>query len=132
MKHAMHSLLVLAAIVAAVLAVTAAPSSAEGLTPDQLMQAGWICIQPQGNSTLRLCAPPGVGPPPLPGTPGFAERAPSYEFLVFTFATGEFIGTAHLLRPDIYLHGTPPCPQQPSGEYIYIARNDLWSCLRTR
>jgi hypothetical protein len=40
------------------------------------------------------------------------------------------MGTAHLLRPDIYLHGTPPCPQQPDGEYIYIARNDLWSGIR--
>jgi hypothetical protein len=26
--------------------------------------------------------------------------------LVFQFATGEFIGVQHLLRPDIYLSGT--------------------------
>ncbi len=78
-----------------------------------------------------LCAPPGVGLPPLPGTPGFDDRAPSYEFLVFEFATGAFIGTQHLLRPDIYEHGKPPCPQQPGGHYIYNPRNDLWSCLRT-
>ena len=36
---------------------------------------------------------------------------------MFEFATGEFVGTQHLLRPDIYLNGTPPCPQQPGGEY---------------
>jgi hypothetical protein len=130
MKHATRPLLALGATVAAVLAMTAAPTSAGGVTPDQLTHAGWTCIRPMGDPTLRLCAPPGVGPPPLPGTPGFADRAPSYEFLVFEFATGEFIGTAHLLRPDIYMHGTPPCPQQPNGEYIYIARNDLWSCIR--
>jgi hypothetical protein len=78
-----------------------------------------------------LCTPPGVGLPPLPGTPGFDDRAPSYVFLVFEFATGAFIGTEHLLRPDIYEHGTPPCPQQPGGAYIYNPRNDLWFCLRS-
>jgi hypothetical protein len=52
--------------------------------------------------------------------------------LIFDFASGEFIGTQHLLRPDIYLHGTPPCPQQPGGEYIHILRNDLWACFRPK
>jgi hypothetical protein len=110
---------------------TALPAKAEGVTPGQLSAVGWSCIQPRNNPTLVLCAPPGVGLPPLPGTPGFADRAPSYEFLVFEFATGAFIGTQHLLRPDIYEHGKPPCPQQPGGEYIYNSRNDLWSCLRS-
>jgi hypothetical protein len=120
-------------VTAAALAMsaTATPAKAGGLTPDQLTAAGWTCIQPRLDPTLLLCAPPGVGLPPLPGTPGFADRAPSYEFLVFEFATGAFIGTQHLLRPDIYEHGTPPCPQQPGGQYIYNPRNDLWSCLRT-
>jgi hypothetical protein len=111
MKHAMRSLLVLAATSAAVLAVTAG-SSAAAVTPDQLTQAGWTCVQPLADPTRRICAPPGLGLPPLPGTPGFADRGPSYELLVFQFATGEFIGVQHLLRPDIYLKGTPPCPQQ--------------------
>ena len=95
-----------------------------------LMKAGWTCIQPRLNPALLLCAPPGVGLPPLPGTPGFADRAPSYEFLVFEFATTAFLGTEHLLRPDIFEHGTPPCPQQPGGQYIYNPRNDLWFCNR--
>ena len=109
---------------------TAVIAKAEGVTPGQLSAAGWTCIQPRIDPTLMLCAPPGVGLPPLPGTPGFADRAPSYEVIVFEFATGYFIGTQHLLRPDIYERGTPPCPQQPGGKYIYNARNDLWSCLR--
>jgi hypothetical protein len=117
------------AIVAA--GATAVAAQAEGVTPGQLTRAGWTCIQPRVDPTLLLCAPPGVGLPPLPGTPGFADRAPSYEFLVFEFATGAFIGTQHLLRPDIYERGKPPCPQQPGGEYIYNPRNDLWFCLRT-
>jgi hypothetical protein len=110
---------------------TAATARADGITPSQLSAAGWTCIQPRIDPTLMLCAPPGVGLPPLPGTPGFEDRAPSYEVLVFEFATGAFIGTQHLLRPDIYDRGTPPCPQQPGGAYIYNSRNDLWSCLRT-
>jgi hypothetical protein len=131
MKCRMCSLLVLATTVAVVLAVTASPSAA-GVTPDQLTQAGWTCIQPLADPTRRICAPPGLGLPPLPGTPGFADRAPSYELLVFEFATGDFIGVQHLLRPDIYLDGRPPCPQQPGGEYIYIPRNDTWSCFRAK
>jgi hypothetical protein len=110
---------------------TAATAKADGITPGQLSAAGWTCIQPRIDPTLMLCAPPGRGLPPLPGTPGFEDRAPSYEFLVFENATGAFIGTQHLLRPDIYQRGTPPCPQQPGGEYIYNPRNDLWSCLRS-
>jgi hypothetical protein len=114
----------------AVTCATAVPAHA-AVTPGQLTAAGWTCIQPRLDPTLLLCTPPGVGLPPLPGTPGFADRAPSYEFLVFAFATGDFIGTQHLLRPDIYERGTPPCPRQPGGAYIYNPRNDLWFCLRS-
>ena len=110
---------------------TAVTAKAEGITPRQLSAAGWSCIQPRLDPTLMLCAPPGVGLPPLPGTPSFEDRAPSFEFLVFEYATGAFMGTQHLLRPDIYERGRPPCPQQPGGEYIYNPRNDLWSCLRS-
>jgi hypothetical protein len=109
----------------------AVTAKADRVTPTQLSAAGWTCIQPRLDPTLMLCAPPGAGLPPLPGTPGFDDRAPSYEFLVFGFATGAFLGTQHLLRPDIYANGTPPCPQQPGGAYVYNPRNDLWSCLRT-
>ncbi len=124
-----------AATVAAALAggatlSTASPASADGVTPAQLTAAGWTCIQPRLLPTLLLCAPPGTGLPPLPGTPGFADRAPSYEFLVFEFATGAFLGTELLLRPDIYQQGLPPCPQQPGGQFIYNPRNDLWFCNR--
>ncbi|MDP9271222.1 MAG: hypothetical protein M3P14_09685 [Chloroflexota bacterium] len=122
----------LAALAAGVVAAGAfaTTANAEGVTPTQLTNAGWTCIQPRVDPTILLCAPPGVGLPPLPGTLGFADRAPSYEFLVFEFATGAFIGTQHLLRPDIYEHGKPPCPQQPGGEYLYNPRNGLWFCLR--
>jgi hypothetical protein len=131
MKHAICSLLVLLTTIAAGLVATAAPSSAQGVSPDQLVQAGWTCVQPRADLTRLICAPPGVGLPPLPGTPGFTERGPSYELLVFDFASGSLIGMQLLLRPDVYLRGTPPCPQQPGGQYIYIPRNDTYGCLRT-
>ena len=131
MRHTTRWLLVLLATFAAGLAATAAATSAPGVTPSQLVQAGWTCVQPLADPTRLICAPPGVGLPPLPGTSGFAERGPSYELLVFNFASGSLIGVQHLLRPDIYLRGTPPCPQQPGGQYVYIPRNDTYSCLRT-
>jgi hypothetical protein len=124
-------LLLLALTVAACVAIGVATGSAAGVSPDQLTAAGWTCVQPMADPTREICAPPGQGLPPLPGTPGFADRRPSYQLLVFQFSTGAFIGVQHLLRPDIYLRGTPPCPQQPNGAYIYIPRNDTWSCLRT-
>lgn len=124
-----------AAAVAATLAAganlaTAGPASADGVSPAQLAAAGWTCIQPLRFPALLLCATPGVGLPPLPGTPAFADRLPSYEVLVFEFATGAFLGTQHLLRPDIYEQGQPPCPQQPGGQFLYNPRNDLWFCNR--
>jgi hypothetical protein len=124
---------VLVAVIAALGAAcaTAVPATAASVSPLQLSAAGWTCIQPHIDPTLTLCAPPGLGLPPLAGTPGFADRGPSYELLVFENATGAFIGTQHLLRPDIYLQGTPPCPQQPGGQYLYNPRNDLWICTRT-
>jgi hypothetical protein len=119
-----------AAAAAAGSLVTAGPASATGVSPAQLTAAGWTCIQPRLFPTLLLCAPPGAGLPPLPGTTGFADRAPSYKFQVFASATGEHLGTELLLRPDIYQQGQPPCPQQPGGQFIYNPRNDLWFCNR--
>ena len=49
---------------------------------------------------------------------------------MFESATGAFLGTEHLLRPDIYPQGQPPCPQQPGGQYLYNPRNDTWFCNR--
>jgi hypothetical protein len=129
-KHAMRSLLVLVAAGTALLAIAAAPSSAAGVTPEQLIETGWSCRQPAGDPSRLNCGNPGQGLPPFPGGPGFATREPSYELLVFSFATGEFIGVQKLLRPDIYLHGTPPCPQQPNGQYFYVPGIDLWACFR--
>jgi hypothetical protein len=108
-----------AAAVAAALAggatlATTAPASADRVTPAQLTGAGRTCIRPHLFPALKLCAPPGTGLPPLVGIAGFADRAPSYELLVFEFATGAFLGTELLLRPDIYQQGLRPPPGGPA------------------
>jgi hypothetical protein len=125
-------LLLLLGAASATLTMTGGPSSAGSVTADQLANAGWTCIVPLAVPSTLICAPPGQGLPPLTGTPEFAGRGPSYELLVFSSATDEFIGVQHLLRPDIYLNGTPPCPQQANGAYTYIPRNDTYSCFRAQ
>ena len=130
MKHLTRAVVIMVAV-AALAGATAAPSRAAGVSPGQLTQAGWTCVRPLADPSREICAPPGQGLPPLPGTAGFADRGPSYELLVFQFETGDLVGVQHLLRPDIYLNGTPPCPQQPNDAYAYLPRNDTWSCLRT-
>ena len=130
MYHLSRILVALVAV-AVLAAPAAAPARAAGVSPAQLTARGWTCVQPLIDPTREICAPPGQGLPPLPGTPGFADRGPSYQLLVFQFATGELMGVQHLLRPDIYLRGTPPCPWQTNGAYGYVPRNDTWSCLRT-
>jgi hypothetical protein len=107
---------------------TAAPASAQNVTPGQLAAAGWTCIHPVLGPPLTLCAPPGTGLPPLVGSPTFADRLPSYMLLAFDAATGELLGSQHLLRPDIYEQGTPPCPQRATGQFSYNPRNDMWVC----
>jgi hypothetical protein len=129
MKHLNRALVVLLAV-AAFISMRVTPTRAAALSPDQLTEAGWTCIHAVLYPTQVLCFAPGVGLPPLPGTPGFADRQPSYENLVFDFATGAFLGIQHVLRPDIYEQGQPPCPQQPGGQYFYNPRNDLWICNR--
>jgi len=119
-----------AALAGSATLASAGHAAADSVTPAQLTAAGWTCIHPRLFPALLLCAPPGTGLPPLPGTPGFAGRLPSYELLVFESATGAFFGTEHLLRPDIYQQGQPPCPQQPGGQYLYNPRNDTWFCNR--
>jgi hypothetical protein len=121
---------VAAALASGAMLATAGPAAADGVTPAQLTAAGWTCIHPLRAPALVLCAPPGTGLPPLPGSATFADRLPSYELLVFESATGAFLGTEFLLRPDIYQQGQPPCPQQPGGQYLYNPRNDTWFCNR--
>src|SRR3954447_5142398 len=104
----MHKLGFTLAVLAAA-AVLVAPASADGPTPAQLEGAGWTCFVPPTNVGIR-CAPPGLGRPQPNGRP-------SYEILAFDFG-GNFLGTQHLIRGDLY-HGQP-CPPA-GGPYVFRA-----------
>jgi hypothetical protein len=109
--------LVIAAASVSVAAVGGA--MAQGITPDQLMAAGWACFLDPG-APRTVCSDPGHGRP-VPGDP---NAPPSYNFKLFTL-DGSFIGTSHLIRADLYRG--QPCP--PSGQqYFFIAPIGNYRC----
>ncbi len=94
-------------------------ATAKGVTPEQLMAAGWTCVLDPG-APRTVCGDPGHGRP-VPGDP---NAPPSYNFKLFTLED-EFIGTSHLIRADLY-HGQP-CP--PTGApYVFIPPIGYYRC----
>jgi hypothetical protein len=89
-------------------------ATAQGVSPEQLMAAGWTCFLDPNPATPRtVCSDPGHGAP-LRGDP---NAPPSYNFKLFNL-DGSFIGTSHLIRADLY--SGQPCP--PTGApYVLIA-----------
>jgi len=110
--------LVLVAVVLSLGMVTAA--SADGLTPSQLINAGWTCFNDPGAPRI-VCSDPGHGRPVIPPPP---DRPASYNFKIFSLG-GTFVGTLHLIRDDLY-HGQP-CPQTGGG-YFHIAVIGYYRC----
>ena len=89
---------------------TAAAGQTGGLSPKQLSDHGWICV----NATGVHCAPPGTSLPPT---------APTLQLLYFDTTDpssddANLLGTETLLRSDLF-HGQP-CPTEPSGEYHVV------------
>jgi hypothetical protein len=94
-------------------------ATAEGVTPDQLVAAGWICFLDPG-APRTVCSDPGHGRP-IPGDP---NAPPSYNFKLFTL-DGSFIGTSHLIRADLYRG--QPCPLS-GGPYLFIPPIGYYRC----
>jgi len=90
-----------------------------GATDLTLANAGWTCIQP-GND-LTLCAPPGLGLPPIPPVAG---GQPTYNIMAFTLGH-EFVHHVKLLRPDLY-HGQPCQGGEP---WVYLDFLNYYECL---
>jgi hypothetical protein len=111
----------LAALVAVSLLVIA-PATAEGVTPAKLQAQGWACFVPPPFPNTVVCGNPAEGLPPLPSDPN--GRA-SYSFLLFDRATGDFQGTLHMIRADLY-HGQP-CPQT-GGTYVLNPAIGYYRC----
>jgi hypothetical protein len=109
--------LVLAIAALAASLVVLAPAGA--VTPAQLTNAGWTCFVPPLFPDRIVCGNPGQGRPPVPPDP---NGRPSYNFFVFD-RDGNFRGTEHLIRADLY-HGQP-CPQ---SRYVFIPPIGYYEC----
>jgi hypothetical protein len=114
----MRKLLLFTVAVAVSLASIGA-ATATGLTPEQLTAAGWTCFTDPAAPRI-VCSDPGHGRP-VPGDP---NPPPTYNFKIFTLG-GEFTGTTHLIRADLYQG--QPCPQT-GGLYFFIAPIGYYRC----
>jgi len=97
-------------------------ATAQGVTAEQLVAAGWTCFPdpPGGPPTRTVCSDPGHGRP----VPGDLDAPPSYNFKLFNL-DGSFMGTSHLIRADLY--SGQPCP--PTGApYFFIAPIGYYRC----
>ena len=99
--------------------VLAASASAEGVTKEQLVAHGWICV-PFLPANRDSCFNPGLGRP-FPGNP---EPRPEYTFVAFDRTTGDFLYTGHLIRADLY--SGQPCGEEP---YVFRALIGYWECV---
>jgi hypothetical protein len=127
MRRITISLVVAAALVLSLAAVSQSGARSGGLTPNQLNESGWTCFNVPGLGVH--CSPPGK---PFPPT------GPQTQLLYFFNTTDpasevpDFTGTESLLRDDRF-HGQP-CPTEPDGQYHFLG--DLgggaayWGCHR--
>ena len=115
--------LVLPVVLACAAGLWASSARADGLSPEQLQAHGWTCFSPPPPAPdVISCFNPGLGPP-FPGNP---DPRPSYNVLVFDRTSGEFLGTAHLIRQDLY-RGQPCVGGEP---YRFIPRIGYYECVR--
>ena len=106
----------------AVSLVVVVPATAGGVTPAQVQAQGWTCFVPPPFPDTVVCGNPAHGLPPVP--PDANGRA-SYSFLYFDRATGEFRGTIHMIRADLY--SGQPCPET-GGLYVFNPANGYYRC----
>jgi hypothetical protein len=92
------------------------------LSPARLQAQGWTCFVPPPFPGTIVCGNPAEGLPPVP--PSANGRA-SYSFLLFDRTTGDFRGTLHMIRADLY--GGQPCPQT-GGLYVFNPANGYYRC----
>jgi hypothetical protein len=118
-RHTISALLA-ALAVTALAASFASAARAEGGTWQQLQAQGWICYPPPGGIDRIVCFDPGVGRP-FPGNP---DPAPSYNFLLFSASSGEFLFTGHFIRADLY--SGQRCGTEP---YVLRALIGYYECV---
>jgi hypothetical protein len=115
----MYRRVLVIAVLAASLGVVAA-ANANGVTPEQLTNAGWTCFVDPGAPRI-VCSDPGHGRPSVPADP---DGPPSFNFKVFGL-DGTFRGTIHLIRADLYRG--QPC-RASGGPYFFIPVIGYYRC----
>jgi len=95
-----------------------ASALAQGVTDATLVNAGWACIEPAPG--LTLCAPPGMGLPPIPPA---ADGEPTYNLTAFV--NHQFDHHVKFLRPDLY-HGGPCLGGEP---WTLFALLNYYECI---
>jgi hypothetical protein len=105
--------------------LTAGPGLAQGPSPAQLAEHGWTCVVPPVPGIGMACFNPGLGRPPIPSLG--EDGRPFYINMLWTPA-GDFLGHAHLIRPDLY--AGQPCPHT-GGLYVLNPRLGYYECLQT-
>ena len=95
-------------------------ATAQGVSPEQLTNAGWTCFRDPASPRI-VCSDPGHGRPTVPADP---NGPPSYNFKIFGL-DGSFTGTTHLIRADLYTG--QPCPQT-GGSYTFIPPIGYYRC----
>jgi hypothetical protein len=124
LRQQLYGLLI--ALVAAVVLVgaTAPPALAKGPSLEQFSSQNWTCFVPPTRPDLVVCYNAGQGRP-FPGNP---EPPPSYTVVRFSSSSGDFLGTGHLRRADLYAN--QPCP--PGDEpYVLLAPLGYYECVHT-
>ena len=117
-----RSIASLAALGAMAALAAVAPAAAGGVTSAQLQAQGWSCFVPPPFPDTVVCANPVEGLPPVPPDP---DGRAAYSFLFFDRSTGEFRGTIHMIRADLY--AGQPCPQT-GGLYVFNPANGYYRC----
>ena len=93
----------------------ASSAGAGDLTAEQLSRAGFDCFN-AGPSNWVHCT-------------NFRQLGkPAVRVLVFSEDGGTFLGTEQLLRPDIYLRGSPPCPQDGADMWDFNEDVQYYAC----
>ena len=88
----------------------------------QLQAHGWTCFVPPPFPDTIVCGNPAHALTPVPADP---NGQPSYSFLFFGRGTGEFRGTIHMIRADLYRG--QPCPQTGTP-YVFNPANGYYRC----
>jgi len=107
----------------AVSLVASAAATAQGVNPEQLTQAGWTCFRDPTHART-VCLNPGHPRPAVPADPDGQE---SLQDKIFDL-DGNYLGTAHAIRADLY-HGQP-CPQMGRDSYYFIPFIGYYACER--